>query len=800
MLSQSDILKNEYLDFCGNQQPDFSLMDTQKAEMLISGIENDLTFSELVLPFEENLDQLACCAVYAFSHGKLSRAAVANFLEYRSLKKDFLNVRVIDFDKNYLDKNFSYSRFFLMEIMDHYFPYNITLQYKFMNFLKKMPSYEACFFSADIPDEHLKEVRISNFLNLAEKLKIIKKVSSTHTPLLKPRDYPDELGTTEPEGSKEITRITIGSMSVKDAVTKSMYGQHAKKAYPRLSEFSIDMMGKSIENYGRYISVDYPGIPTTSSFHKIESSPTYVGLHDEVHRRLISTIPNPAYAAFIDAIHLVREKTGFKWSREIWDAMDMEVGKFLDPTIDYETELNSIESNTKYFSALLHADVYTEERMVGLFTASPYIDTTWLLLIDIALEPEKWKIKGIDFGVLNKETNLSNSYILMHEFVLKNKDKIANLSSAEQVALLKSAWFDIPLQDATEAKFVKTEQAKQPRYIQTIINDKPIVQNKNDAIKMRRELLSASAMDILLNPESMNYILYEPYIFNNKFFVRKILELRINLEPSFLHQQDLIIKSFFKFNIRSVNDLLQFEKKNLYDPFSLQNIEVISETAIKFMENIISVALKEDGSFGQLKWNMFDLYSLFQYYPNHKQAIIQSIILHHPDQRDLFTMIDRKMETFSFANFFDFKDKSNSDIFDLMEKLYQMKLLDDSLVNHLLQNDSLYSFTIKNAIRDKDQNFTKIYLELTLYINKASSSSTKLFDSKRNDISIGAAKKLRDFLDNGHNMMSPQDLMALGEPGTFLDGIVNRCREGGISLPESLTKKARNTESLKKSY
>ena len=64
-------------------------MDSDKAEKLISRIEKNLSFSEIIIPFEENLDQLAYCAVYAFSKGKLSRAATANFLAYCSMKKIF---------------------------------------------------------------------------------------------------------------------------------------------------------------------------------------------------------------------------------------------------------------------------------------------------------------------------------------------------------------------------------------------------------------------------------------------------------------------------------------------------------------------------------------------------------------------------------------------------------------------------------------------------------------------------------------------------------------------------------------
>jgi len=574
-----------YLDFCGNHEPDFSLMDKEKADKFLNGIAEYASFSELVLPFEDNLDQLAYCAVYAFSQGKLSRLATANFLEYRSLKKDFLDVKIIE------KVDISRERF------SHYLEQQVGWGEKICVFLDQMPHYERCFFSANIPDEHLLNPKIGRFIDLAHRETII------------------EVNYNLDSFDKSST-ITIPSTSIRDAITKTLYGQHAKKSCPRLGLFSIDMMGEVIENHGRYIACDYPGIPTSPTFHKIESPPTYITLHDELHRKLMSTIPNPAYVAFIDAINMVREKTGFKWSREIWDAMDMEVGEFLNAGIDYHSDWDVFASSTERFTKLLNATVYTESRMAGLFTASPYIDTTWLLLIDIALNDEKWKQKRINFSDLTRD----NPYYFMYEFVLKNKDKIVNLLPAEQVAVIKSTWFDISLNQIADAKFVKDDQPKQPRYIQIKINDKPIGRDKHSAIQTHRAIHSNGSIKFIVAiSDWVDFIIHDPYLFNRKFIDIYDDLWALDSYECFSFCRDRILKAMLKYKIRSVNDLLS---------------EVSSHP--NYVNEFISLAIKEEAGFSCLEWNLSDLYSLFLHYPDSKQAIIQSIVLHDPLKKDLF--------------------------------------------------------------------------------------------------------------------------------------------------------------------
>ena len=139
MRSENTIQNKEYLDFCGKNELDFGLMDQDKADDFIAGISKNLSFSELAELFSEDVDQLAYCAVYAFSTGLLSRAATATFLEYRSMKKDFPAIMIIDIDD--VERRPEY----INEIMSGYFVHSNDKD-KCLKLIQKMPRYEACVF------------------------------------------------------------------------------------------------------------------------------------------------------------------------------------------------------------------------------------------------------------------------------------------------------------------------------------------------------------------------------------------------------------------------------------------------------------------------------------------------------------------------------------------------------------------------------------------------------------------------------------------------------------------------------
>ena len=110
--------------------------------------------------------------------------------------------------------------------------------------------------------------------------------------------------------------------------------------------------------------------------------------------------------------------------------------------------------------------------------------------------------------------------------------------------------------------------------------------------------------------------------------------------------------------------------------------------------------------------------------------------------------------------------------------------------------------TIFGDIQKKKELRKEIRSELYYYLNNEKSesrtSSIRFFDYA--DVAReNAATMLREFIDTDRDMLTSQDIIALTEPDSFLLGIVSRCRDGGIELPESLAKKVSNLNMLKKS-
>lgn len=660
MISGKDT-KNDYQDFCGGheQEINFSIIDSKKEEQFIIGIQKDLSFAELVSIFEDDLDQMANCAIHCFSKNILTRSQAASFLEYRSLKKNLIDVTIIDLTDE--------------SIMGETVPLRTSERLKLIPLLKSMPRMESCVFSASIPAQYLQDVKISGFLDLTAKSDVIVK---SVQPIFKPRNFENEIG---PEETGEIyIKIYIGSVDVRNAITKVRYHEHAKDIYPALGEFDINDVGDSVEKYGRRLSVDSPDVSTSKSFHKIESFPTFIGLHDEVHRRLISTIPNPVYSAFIDAIKLAREKTGYKWSRELWDAMDMEVGEFLDmhTTFDYSNyNKNDIRLNTKLFVRLLDANVYTESRTAGLFTCSPYIDTTWILLIDIALNPDAWKMKGIDFSTLPR----NHSYRLMHDFIIKNKTKIENTkSTAEQIAIIKSAWFGITLPENPEIKFVRIEGEKTPRHLQVMVNKEPIALSKRDAIKTRKEILKT--MFLSLNDiQNIGYLLHDPDLFIR--FITYGANLEWILENSsrtpFSDYKNQVIRAFSDFYVSSISDM---KKILAYQPIG---------------NEIILALLNQENGIARVSWNdKTELYLFFMEYPQYEKQMRKSISGSgsNPELEVFFLIIDKNKDVIE-----SYDNLMQKHVVKSIEIIHDAHLSSQENINLLLAKP-LYDVTLADSI------------------------------------------------------------------------------------------------------
>ncbi|WP_131781983.1 hypothetical protein [Legionella gresilensis] len=345
---------------------------------------------------------------------------------------------------------------------------------RFLSLLKEKPSSDQCFFVVNIPRSLLQNndentERLNGLLQLSNNIKIILKsptpvIEREYTPFV---ELTDELE--EGEKEEEFYPIVVFSAGARDALTKAIYDTHAKSLYASIGRFNIDDIERSIRNYGRYASTAYPGVEDETSFHKVIARVFFLTLHDEAHRRLISTIPDFAFEALLQAIDVVRAKTDIKWSKEIWDTLDMEVGEFLNETQAFRNQ-TSPQARTQTFSRLLNAKVYTEVRPMGLFTDSPFIETTWLLVIDIVLNKKNWQIFSIDESAFPEGT----FYKDMINCIQKNKQALENEPSpARQVAIVMSQYFNLLAQNSNDVKF-----EKQGRYLQLSQGTKPFLFTK----------------------------------------------------------------------------------------------------------------------------------------------------------------------------------------------------------------------------------------------------------------------------------------------------------------------------------
>jgi hypothetical protein len=596
----------DYLDFCGEHQLDFKDMDKEKAQTFIHDLKN-LTFSDLVKKFDADLDQLAYYAVYAFSIGELSRNGAANFLEYRCLKRDFPVVSITEIG----DINSALMSKFLSS----------SYHERLKNLLTPLPSYEVCFFTVDIPESHIQNPPLYQFLLIADHVQTISLVVPAPK---KPMDFRNYTAETGPVLNYESPpkQMTFGSVALRDALTEAVYYEHSKKSLPRLGIFSIDTIGDSVEKSSRYIAMDYPSIPVAKAFHKIESTAIYIGLHDDVHRRLMSFIPQPIYQAYLAAIQMLREKIGTKWSRELWDAIDMELIASSKASINFADYMNLpqeqfIEMNTKNFIILLNAKIISLEKPIALFTSSPYIDTTWLLLIDIALNPNEWLKRGIDFTTLPN----SEPYHHFYQCVLNNLDKIKNAKSCgEQVAIVKSAWFEIPLdmEAAEKFKFVKEDEKDQPRYLQVKDDSgSPLVESKKQALFILNNIQNAFNPNNLLSIEKLsgyimrsnsvqNFLCYDPYI------IKLFHKLNPNIDALNLHLSKADLGALME---RIITSTIKFAM----DTISEQSLMWIIETFPQHRQALFESYLKSKINWDKL--TMEGVNFLLQTYPEHESAI-----------------------------------------------------------------------------------------------------------------------------------------------------------------------------------
>jgi hypothetical protein len=374
-----------FSNFCGEHKLDFSQVKEDEVKEFVAKLTENGLSEDYELKDKQVLDQMAVNVAYAFSKGWLHPEQVMTLLELRAMKTEFINVSVMSMLNE--EMQFTESTKKMLSGFLGSDQHDI-----FLNAIKSLPKSEQNWFIIE-DKENLESTQ--PLIDFAVQTGIIQ---NNLNPIGRQAPFSEEdidMKRDMEKRGREKRILTTLSAGARRLFTQIRYGEHAKLTFPKLGAISINDIDDGMQRKHRYQTVSYPGIDNAETFHGIQAKSYYLSLHDELHRQLISTIPNSSYEALLSAIEVVRKNTGFKWSKEIWDCIDMEAAEFLKDSNDRRNNASEQE-RTEDFLKLLDANVVSENRSAGLFPRSPLVETTWLLMIDMVSRPDFWKTKGVN--------------------------------------------------------------------------------------------------------------------------------------------------------------------------------------------------------------------------------------------------------------------------------------------------------------------------------------------------------------------------------------------------------------------
>ncbi|STY29131.1 Uncharacterised protein [Legionella wadsworthii] len=118
---------------------------------------------------------------------------------------------------------------------------------------------------------------------------------------------------------------------IHDALGLTQYGVNEYvRPMMRLGKQSIDDIEEGVRFQSRYTAAIFPGAFKSKSVHEYENlTAKEVTEHDRYHSKIMSKIPKDILHTFWEMIDLSRQTTGIKWSREIWNWIDMATEYFI---------------------------------------------------------------------------------------------------------------------------------------------------------------------------------------------------------------------------------------------------------------------------------------------------------------------------------------------------------------------------------------------------------------------------------------------------------------------------------------
>lgn len=423
----------------------------KKLPEFLQAMQEDNPYESLFALFTD-IDELACCAAHAFAHEKISPTQLSTLLQLRTMKLEALSLELIPiFTQNGA----------LTEVAAHNLGFmSAERLILFSNELKMQPRSEHYLYKVKMPP--IRDRRLFDLLLLARNQGAVM------------FNLPESEAESETGIDIEITGFLSGAL---EANIKSKFGKYTKKSFPFPGKLSIDDIERSMMNNERPISVAYPGIVNSEQFHEINASQYYLTLHDLLHFITISSIPMEIYQGILHAINLVRKNTGIKWSKEIWDSLDMDLSLFLYDAIAHQGFHK--ENLRSYFLRAIDGTVSTEGRPFGLFSSTALNDTMWLFIIDVLFNGPQWDAIIPGLQTFTQGTPYSAYYL----FAQQHREQLINKSLAQQIVTLKSLWFKTSLPNG-EPVFTKTKRSD-GNLIQIEIDGVPFKSAKKDVLAIK---------------------------------------------------------------------------------------------------------------------------------------------------------------------------------------------------------------------------------------------------------------------------------------------------------------------------
>ena len=730
----------EFQDFIGHHKFSLSFPDLNKVGELASALSsNTHSYPALLALFDGNVDDLVRAALDIFSRGKLSPQAMVTLLDFRAIHNGFNAAPVVPLLNTELNLTHEAHQFLGSQL-------DSKQKRQLESVLRTFPQHECCLLL--FPSQSQNEI-LELFLQFAYRAKILFK------------------------NPTDASQYAWGSASVRDAVLRLLHGDKVKQSFPRLGRLSIKDIEHSVRRHGRYCFQSFPGIEDTTQFHGLTAAPFFVTVHDQLHRALISSLENVIFDGLIRAIDVVREKTGMEWSKEIWDALEMELDIFLD-SHDEPFSHSTPSKKMDAFCLALNGKVASEKRPIGLFSADASIDTTWILMIDFALNRTTWAAQGLD----PEDIHTRNPYYPLYQAAKMHKDALLALAPAAQVAWVKNHFFNLPANALTACQWVKTAS----RHLQVEIGGKPLGYAKA-SIMQAYQIRYTSHFNHLraVDPDALTLFFQSNELFTNGGIyseLRRGLQLNPEFDAEFIQAFQAHDNWLKKLGINHIDNLVQLQRE----------LDVSARSKFENYFNAITPSVFA------IPQRISSLVKLHTYLPKLARALFKEWVS-KPEQ---FFTISMDQEWEKLTQLFSGFDQEINALFDVLSTHGRL-LLAHWKSNHFL--DNVLTFRPQNAeslvnVIMKPQHFTGlIQFNFFVTLSKAlpphlknkliqpilcdSRLFTQLLTSSK-ELNAGAAMRQLNALFPGH-----EAILSLNDFNLALAEVVKAQHNARLSNPQS---------------